>query len=141
MIEAKGNLWGYPADWRCITTNGFIKNDGTAVMGRGCALEAKKKYPQLPKILAQHIKDFGNVLGVIFDLHLITFPVKHNWWEKADLNLIQKSTDSLSEWIYNHKSEVIVMPKPGCGNGNLNWKDVKPIVSYLPDNVVIIDFN
>ena len=31
-----------------ITTNGFVKATGECVMGRGCALTAKRLYPQLP---------------------------------------------------------------------------------------------
>ena len=48
MREVVGNLWTYPADIRVITTNGTVKNDGTCVMGRGCAAEAKRA-----------IQDFG----------------------------------------------------------------------------------
>lgn len=35
MIEVKGNLWTYPAEVRVITTNGFVKKNGEAVMGIG----------------------------------------------------------------------------------------------------------
>ena len=40
MIEIKGSLFNEPCDAFCITTNGFIKKDGTCVMGRGCAKQA-----------------------------------------------------------------------------------------------------
>jgi len=29
--------------------------------------------------------------------------------------------------------ESIIIPRPGCGNGGLNWKDIKPIVKQILD--------
>jgi len=42
--EVDGNLWEIEADWRVITTNGFVKKDGRAVMGRGVARQALQRY-------------------------------------------------------------------------------------------------
>jgi hypothetical protein len=35
-------------DSLCITTNGYVKNNGACVMGRGIALTAARKYFMLP---------------------------------------------------------------------------------------------
>jgi hypothetical protein len=35
------NLWEVEADLRVITTNSDVNRDGAAVMGRGCACEAR----------------------------------------------------------------------------------------------------
>src|SRR5258708_33340540 len=98
MKEIKGELWDYHEDFHsviCITTNGFVKKNGEAVMGKGCAAEAKTRYPELPKILGTHIRENGNI-PLYLPVHLIlTFPVKHNWWEEADLELIKDSVRSL----------------------------------------------
>lgn len=52
MKEAQGDLWTLPAEFRCITTNGiWSKNTGEAVMGAGVALDAKRRYPDLPRRL------------------------------------------------------------------------------------------
>lgn len=40
--EVVGNMWAIPADAYCITTNGFVKKNGEAVMGAGCAKEARR---------------------------------------------------------------------------------------------------
>ena len=40
MNEITGNILNYigkPKTLVCITTNGFVKNNGEAVMGAGCA--------------------------------------------------------------------------------------------------------
>lgn len=50
MKETTGNIWKYHERgcWIVITTNGDVKQDGSNVMGRGIALQAKKQYPLLP---------------------------------------------------------------------------------------------
>lgn len=71
-------LVGY-VDAICITTNGFVKKDGTCVMGRGIARQAAKRWPDLPKILGNHIKQKGNVVGVLLEesgTKIVSFPVK-----------------------------------------------------------------
>lgn len=143
MIEVTGNLWTYPADVRVITTNGTVKKDGTCVMGRGCAYEAKQRYPTIPKLLGDHLKRNGNVPTWLYGGEagniIFSFPVKHNWYEKADVQLIEKSAKELlliiAPWVK------VVMPRPGCGNGNLKWENVKPILEpILDDRFHIITF-
>lgn len=145
MIEVSGNLWTYLHEKpiiRCITTNGMVKRDGTCVMGRGCAKEAAKVYPELPKLLGSSIKIHGNV--VRFFPHLgsgdaiIVFPVKHRWMEPADLTLIRDSAETLNRLALKWNKNVFLLPRPGCGNGRLKWEDVKPLLEFLPDNVLVI---
>lgn len=136
MIEVTGNLWDYPADVRIITTNGTIKKDGSCVMGRGCAKEAADRYPDFPKLLGKAIKQGGNNPHVIEGI--ITFPVKHQWFEHADLTLIRTSVLQLKRMI--DPSKTYVMPRPGCGNGKREWSEVKSLLKDLPDNVYVITF-
>lgn len=143
MREDKGNLWTYPTDARIITTNGTLKKNGEAVMGRGCALEAKLRYPTLPLELGNRIKDFGNVpFGFIYDVDLITFPVKHQFWQRADIELIKQSAEEIQVVLHMLPYDTIVMPRPGCGNGGLDWNDVKPILNeILDDSFVALTYN
>jgi hypothetical protein len=155
MKEVKGNLWTYPADVRVITTNGTIKKNGECVMGQGCALEANKKWG-IAGLLGKALKAFGNVpinLSSLYNANrqwkeafaLWTFPVKHNWFEKADLTLIKASAVLLSQDIDedypNDEGNVILIPRPGCGNGGLLWEDVKPVLEpILDDRFHVITF-
>lgn len=139
MIETYGNLWTYPADFRVITTNGFVKKNGECVMGRGCAMEAKNKYPGLAKRLGKLITEDGNHLYVLAD-DLITFPVKHVWYEKADLELIETSMYGLWEFVRAKPGKTFVMPRAGCGNGGLDWETVRPKLERLPNSVVVITY-
>jgi hypothetical protein len=110
-------------------------------MGRGLAYQAKMKYPNLPKELGSYIKDHGNIVFVFEEYRLLTFPVKHNWWELADLKLIEESTKQLKELLLNHPwISPIYMPHIGCGNGGLKWNTVKKILEiYLDSRFIICD--
>lgn len=169
MREAKGDLWEYPDAVKCITTNGFVKTNGEAVMGRGCALEAKRKFPGIDKVLGDLIKENGNVVNLLnweyydqtgqhLSCILFSFPVKHNWYEKADINLIKQSSEQIAniaagkdwhswedlakEWNGVSLPHIpIVIPRPGCGNGGLTWEEVKPVIEpILDDRFVIISW-
>ena len=147
MKEVYGDLWTYPvpADKTkviCITTNGTIRRDGCAVMGRGCAQQAARRYPWLPADLGSRVHRNGNHVFRISDFFggsLLTFPVKHQWHQKADLNLIHQSMIELMVAADAAQPETIfLLPRPGCGNGGLHWEDVKPLLEGLPDNIWVI---
>jgi len=144
MREIRGNIWDYLGEAVIvITTNGTVKKNGEAVMGRGCALEAKQRFPRLPLFLGDrltlrgnHVHYFSRCLGLP---DLVTFPVKHNWWEKADLALIERSCKELLKLAYDFNWEKIIVPRPGCGNGGLDWRDVKPVLErYFDDRFLVI---
>ena len=147
MRELKGNAWDVYLDYDvlCITTNGTIKTNGECVMGAGIAKTAKNKFPTLPTILGKFIKEYGNrcfkLSKVNDNTWLVSFPVKHNWWEIADLELIEKSSLELVEMADKFNWNKILLPRPGCGNGKLSWNEVKPILSeILDDRFYIISF-
>lgn len=128
MREVFGDLWEYPADIRVITTNGDVNRFGQAVMGRGVALQAKQRYPNIEKALAYCLSKYG--LRVVMLRHdLFAFPVKRHWHEKARLSLIRRSAQELVSMT--DRTQVVVLPRPGCGNGGLSWEDVKPVIAPI----------
>jgi hypothetical protein len=135
--EVTGNMWDIPADAYCITTNGFVKKNGEAVMGAGCALEAKQRYEWLPLKLGKSISCYGNHVFEFGD-GLVTFPVKHKWFEKADMLLIQKSAVQLMELVEGSGWKKVILPRPGCGNGRLKWDDVKAVLTPILDERIYI---
>jgi len=142
MKETKGNLWeAKPQFIRCITTNGTIKKNGELVMGRGNALQAKQKHPELPKLLGQYIKNSGNIVYYLKEYGIATFPVKHHWQDKADIGLIIQSCYQLNA-LLDSLNKPAVLPRPGCANGKLNWeKEVKPVISTILSNKVWVITN
>lgn len=143
MKEIVGELWDYHKEgvWICITTNGFVKKDGSVVMGRGCALEAKDKYPDLPYELGkaltggQRYARFNKPIA--FDKYkIITFPVKDFFKDPADLDLIKSSSGYLMRLLDEKKIDRIILPRPGCGYGHRQWEEVKPIIEEILDDRV-----
>lgn len=143
MEEVTGNLWSYmpDADARVITTNGFVKQNGDAVMGRGCAAEAARTFPILPLRLGKALKADGNHVHVFrkgtlegADYDLITFPVKHKWHENADLDLIFRSACELADYADHYGYGSVIIPRPGCGNGNLRWEKVRGVIKGILDH-------
>jgi len=135
MTEITGaDIWDFHARGLriCITTNGDINRYGRAVMGRGVAKQAALKFPNLPLELSRQLRTGGNNVHLFPHYNLCTFPVKRHWKDMADLKLIEQSCIQLSSrcgWFGWHEAKtVIVIPRPGCGNGGLDWSQVKPIL-------------
>lgn len=181
MREARGELFDQlDADAICITTNGYIKASGENVMGRGCAGEAAKRWPMLPKVVGEMLALHGNVvrkltagrrglgdgitlMGAPVPYHVVMFPVKPDrvvnapanlvkhmvnrirgywapgWAAKADLDIIARSAAHLAVLATTNHWTHVVIPRPGCGAGELLWTDVQPVLrAHLDDRFVII---
>lgn len=157
MREARGDLWKLDIGAICITTNGAVRKDGCAVMGRGCAAQAKNRFPGIERDLGDLIQREGNHVHDLgywdepTEQNLFSFPVKHHWREKADPELIYRSACELVNLI-NTQSRVVdgtlyrswhevAVPRPGCGNGGLEWEDVKPLIEWvLDDRFVVVTY-
>lgn len=149
MIEVTGDLWEHPAQVHAITTNGTIKKDGSAVMGAGCAREARERFSGIDATLGGLLATHGNrCFRIVWERRtapqgtfklkpqiILTFPVKHQWNQKADRQLIADSCMQAHHMANRFGWESIVLPRPGCGNGGLDYeKDVKDIVRMLLDD-------
>lgn len=141
MKELRGDMFDYKMinsfEAMCITTNGMIKKNGLAVMGAGVAKIASDKYPELSKHLAECIKLNGHKVQIIEwvnSLAIISFPTKYNFWDKSDINLIEKSSWQLKELTDHHGWKRVVVPRPGCHNGGLKWENVKITIEKILDD-------
>lgn len=104
------------------------------VMGKGVALEFKKRYPGM---FAEYksMCDKGQVkLGQPF-IHrsltppqIINFPTKDHWRMPSDLQAILDGMDFLVEHIEQWGVTSLASPPLGCGLGNLDWRAVGPIL-------------
>lgn len=141
MLEVSGDLWEFheAGETIVITTNGVVKKNGECVMSRGIALEAKARFPTLPFELGKKLYESGNHCQYFSEYRLFTLPTKHHWYEKSDIQLIARSLGEFVVYVANAKLDKVYLPRPGCGNGKLDWMMVRPVVaSYLTDNKFII---
>jgi len=166
MKEIVDNIWKYfnKDSYLVFTTNGYVKDNCECVMGRGIALDVKNRYPNIPLILGNLIIKKGNRVFKIDNL--ISFPVKPvneinngtnvvnhmknkfkiedvvpGWACKARLDIIETSTKQLVRLVNKLNIKNILIVRPGCGNGELNWKDVKLILDkYLDDRFISFSF-
>ncbi len=155
MIERRENLWAVRADWLCFTSNGERKSDGAAVMGAGCAREARDRFPgidaRLGTLLASggnHVHDLGiwTVDGA-GERRVLSLPTKHRWRDASDIDLIRRSCRELRALACKYASPdgggwalpVVALPRPGCHNGRLGWAVVKPVVEEeLPEPSFVV---
>lgn len=128
-----------------ITTNGIVKSNGHAVMGKGIALEANnifhisKRLGYLLSTSENQVYDFGVHFYADKRMRVITFPTKHHWACPSDIRLIHQSTNELMAMINHLDINRVFMPPPGCGNGGLNWEfQVKPFLDKWLDNRFIV---
>lgn len=107
------------------------------VMGKGIALQFKKKWPANFKAYATACKAGEIRLGkmFIFDLgalatprYIINFPTKAHWRNTSNLKDIAAGLQDLVQQIKNLDIRSIAMPPLGCGNGGLSWSDVRPVI-------------
>lgn len=143
MREAVGNLWDYHKAgwWVAITTNGSVRRDRYAVMGRGVAREAAVMFPLLQKQLGESITLYGIHVRAFHRERLFAFPVKFRWAEVARITLIEASAFELVKMITDMGLSNVAMVRPGCGNGRLSWAElVKPtICSILDDRFLVVE--
>ena len=145
-VYIKDDLWKYEgkADLIVISTNSYIKKDGELVMGRGLALQAKNRYPELPRLFGQKIPHLG-VYGLVVVKHqgklFGAFQVKRHFRDRAEIALIENSTRKLRDFLKENPVSV-VMNFPGIGYGRLRNKvgEIKEILDTLPENVQVFNF-
>ena len=107
------------------------------VMGKGIALQFRNKWPannqayelackagQL-KLGQMFVFDSGGLMKPNF---IINFPTKGHWRAKSELKSIRDGLKDLVAQVRHLKIKSIAIPPLGCGNGGLEWSDVRPLI-------------
>lgn len=133
--ERQADLWAgmLVGNAVAITTNGIVKQDGSAVMGKGTALQAKLRFPGIEHRLGREIATLGNhcialpmgmCVGNSSEWHIVSFPTKDHWRNPSKLDLIERSAQEIVKLADIHQWNEIFMPRPGTANGGLEWMEV-----------------
>lgn len=140
LTYLRGDLLSSPAQVQVNTVN------VVGVMGKGIALQFKNKYPEMFKsyrqICEKHLFDVGNLyLWKSSKKWVLLFPTKKHWRNPSKIEYIESGLKKFVENYDRLGIESIAFPKLGCGNGNLDWNIVKPIMEKylkpLPINIYI----
>lgn len=119
------------------------------VMGKGLAAAFKERYPDMFRDYKDvckngHLQPGSSWLWKGSDQWVLNFATKKHWRNPSKIEYIQ---DGLIEFRNNFESagiREIAFPRLGCGNGGLDWNDVKPLMvdhlHDLPITVYIHDF-
>lgn len=138
MIELIGDFWEITErenpDAICCTTNQILNKNNCLVMGKGIAKQFSDKYSFLPVVWGEQFKKGSHLNGFMvynYKPFLIAFPTKTDWKLKSNLNLIKVSCFNLKNISLIMGWKCVLLPRPGCSNGGLNWNEVKPVVEEI----------
>lgn len=129
----------------CVTTNGCVKKNGHAVMGKGIAKQVNDQFQVSYKLGC--LLCCGNQvyhLGVYSSrqFHLFSFPTKHDWRNGSDLDLIKASAYGLRAECDKYGIQTCYLTPPGCGCGGLDYNtQVAPILEPILDDRFIVVCN
>jgi O-acetyl-ADP-ribose deacetylase (regulator of RNase III) len=107
------------------------------VMGKGIALRFKEAFPANFKRYAEACARGEVQVGRMFitegpGLHgprwIINFPTKEHWRNKTRLEWIREGLDDLRRAIVEKGIRSIAVPPLGCGQGGLDWREVRPVI-------------
>ncbi len=106
------------------------------IMGRGIALQFKQAYPAMVRDYERACKAGELKLGKVqvFDLGglvggprwIINFPTKGHWRADSRMEDIEAGLKDLVATIRKLRIRSIAIPPLGCGNGGLDWNEVRP---------------
>lgn len=143
MIEMRANLWvladDMPEAALAVTTNGIVRRDGCLVMGKGIALQFAQRYPDLPLLLAGHVKQHGNTPCFVdypSGPTVVSLPTKNHWRDPSPVELILRSVRAIAESMPHADKTCVIATRPGCGNGGLDWgATVRPALLQLESDL------
>lgn len=107
------------------------------VMGKGLALEFKKRYPANMTAYAAACRRAEVRTGQMFTTAtqtstgpawIINFPTKQHWRDSSQLEWVVAGLRDLRRVILAKKIQSIAIPALGAGLGGLFWPDVKQAI-------------
>lgn len=148
LKEVTGNLLESGAEALVNTVN------TVGVMGKGVALQFKQAFPDnfraYEAACRRHEVRLGHMLVFRRDSlralsnprYIINFPTKAHWRGKSRIKDIEAGLGDLVRVVKEEKIASIAVPPLGCGNGGLDWNQVRPRIlsafSATPEVTVLL---
>ncbi len=102
------------------------------VMGKGIALEFKKRFPDMFEDYVRRVREGKVRLGEPYLYRrpqppwIINFPTKAHWREVSDIRHITRGLEYLERHYRERGITSLAVPPLGCGQGGLEWRVVGP---------------
>jgi O-acetyl-ADP-ribose deacetylase (regulator of RNase III) len=135
-----GNLFESQAQTLVNTVN------TVGVMGSGIALEFKNRFPEMYRDYVARCKRGEVKLGEPYLFKnrdpqwILNFPTKDHWRSTSQIDDIVKGLDYLEAHYREWGIQSLAVPALGCGNGQLDWAVVGPILySHLKRLDISVD--
>lgn len=121
------------------------------VMGKGLALQFKKRFPDNFEVYKKACDNkrfhIGDLLitnsNSLFFKYIINFPTKEHWRYPSKYEYIERGLEVFTQKIQELNILSVAIPPLGAGNGKLDWNKVKSILEghlkTLPEIEFIID--
>jgi O-acetyl-ADP-ribose deacetylase (regulator of RNase III) len=136
----RGDLFDSPATVLVNTVN------TVGVMGKGIALTFKQLYPDMfrryQSVCESGTLDVGKLwLFKSENKWILNFPTKKHWRNPSKLEYVEAGLSKFAAIYSEQRITSIAFPQLGCGNGELAWEQVRPLmVKYLqplPINIYV----
>lgn len=128
--HAEGNLLEADVEAVVNTVN------TVGVMGKGIALMFKESFPENFREYQAAVRRGEVETGRMFVTErpqlakgprwIINFPTKRHWRGRSQLDWIEAGLEDLRQVVLERGIRSIAVPPLGCGNGGLDWADVRP---------------
>lgn len=124
------------------TTGDLLRSEAEALvntvncegyMGKGVAYQFKQQFPNNFKDYVNACKNGTLTIGKLLyseekGKYVVNFPTKRKWREKSDITYIETGLRELVSLTRALSIRSLAMPPLGCGNGGLNWFEVKKVI-------------
>lgn len=131
LEEGRGNLLTADAEALVNTVN------TVGVMGKGVALQFKRAFPDNYRAYRAACQRGEVRIGRMFIVDrgmlgphrfIINFPTKGHWRDRSRLQEIEAGLADLVSAVTERGISSLAVPALGCGNGGLEWRDVRPLI-------------
>jgi len=131
ITYVKGTIFASPAQVLVNTVN----TEG--VMGKGLALRYRQIYPEMFSRYQELCERNQITIGKLWLFKtdhkwILNFPTKRSWRHPSRMEFIEAGLKKFVDEFVELKIHSIAFPALGCGNGELQWEEVRPLMeSYL----------
>lgn len=119
------------------------------VMGKGLAQAFKEREPAMFAAYKRICDDRKLEPGKLWlwrgsDQWVLNFPTKVHWRNPSKIEWVEAGLAKFAAAYEEQGISEISFPRLGCGNGNLDWNDVKPVMEHylgsLPIKIYVHDY-